>query len=216
MCIAYHRGFDTKGHVFVHFPKGEDMYYLLDYENIGSLGLKGIDSLTDKDIVCIFYSENAHTIDLEAIEMFKSTKAAVKYIKVKKTAPNYADFQIVTLTGLILGKDSKEKVAIISNDKGYVAVIDYLKEDCVTGTNRIIELASTIADVKGSNRKIENNDLKQNHNFYDINDKRVKNVIKRSSNKGMLKLNLIESFGRIDGLELFNRLEKDFRPKKRV
>ena len=30
------------------------MYYLLDYENIGSLGLKGIDSLTDKDIVCIF------------------------------------------------------------------------------------------------------------------------------------------------------------------
>lgn len=31
------------------------MYYLLDYENIGSLGLKGIDSLTDKDIVCIFY-----------------------------------------------------------------------------------------------------------------------------------------------------------------
>ena len=105
------------------------MYYLLDYENIGSLGLKGIDSLTDKDIVCIFYSENAHTIDLEAIEMFKSTKAVVKYIKVKKTAPNYADFQIVTLTGLILGKDSKEKVAIISNDKGYVAVIDYLKED---------------------------------------------------------------------------------------
>ena len=192
------------------------MYYLLDYENIGSLGLKGIDSLTDKDIVCIFYSENAHTIDLEAIEMFKSTKAAVKYIKVKKTAPNYADFQIVTLTGLILGKDSKEKVAIISNDKGYVAVIDYLKEDCETGTNRIIELASTIADVKGSNRKIENNDLKQNHNFYDINDKRVKNVIKRSTNKGMLKLNLIESFGRIDGLELFNRLEKDFRPRKRV
>ena len=98
----------------------------------------------------------------------------------------------------------------------YVAVIDYLKEDCVTGTNRIIELASTIADVKGSNRKIENNDLKQNHNFYDINDKRVKNVIKRSTNKGMLKLNLIESFGRIDGLELFNRLEKDFRPRKRV
>ena len=66
------------------------------------------------------------------------------------------------------------------------------------------------------NRKIENNDLKQNHNFYDINDKRVKNVIKRSTNKGMLKLNLIESFGRIDGLELFNRLEKDFRPRKRV
>ena len=135
------------------------MYYLLDYENIGSLGLKGIDSLTDKDIVCIFYSENAHTIDLEAIEMFKSTKAVVKYIKVKKTAPNYADFQIVTLTGLILGKDSKEKVAIISNDKGYVAVIDYLKEDCVTGTNRIIELASTIADVKGSNRKMNVKDF---------------------------------------------------------
>ncbi len=87
-------------------------FQLLDYENIGSLGLKGIDSLTDKDIVCIFYSENAHTIDLEAIEMFKSTKAAVKYIKVKKTAPNYADFQIVTLTGLILGKTVKKRLQL--------------------------------------------------------------------------------------------------------
>ena len=145
--------------------------------------------------------------------MFKNTKATIKYIKVKKTAPNYADFQIATLTGIILGKNSEEKVAIISNDKGYVAVIDYLKNDCVTGTNRIIELAPSIADIKRSNRKLENSDIKQNHNFYDINDKRVKNVIKRSTSKGSLKMNLIEDFGRIDGLEIYNLLEKDFRPK---
>lgn len=191
------------------------MYIILDYENIGSLGLNGIDKLTSKDTVCLFYSEKAHTIDLEAIEMFKNTKATIKYIKVKKTAPNYADFQIVTLTGLILGKNSEEKVAIISNDKGYVAVIDYLKNDCVTGINRIIELAPSIADIKGSNRKLENSDIKQNHNFYDINDKRVKNVIKRSTSKGSLKMNLIEDFGRIDGLEIYNLLEKDFRPKRK-
>ena len=191
------------------------MYIILDYENTGSLGLNGIDKLTSKDTVCLFYSEKAHTIDLEAIEMFKNTKATIKYIKVKKTAPNYADFQIVTLTGLILGKNNEEKVAIISNDKGYVAVIDYLKNDCVTGTNRIIELAPSIADVKGSNRKLENSDLKQNHNFYDVNDKKVKAAIKRSTSKGSLKMNLIEDFGRIDGLEIYNRLEKDFRPKRR-
>lgn len=191
------------------------MYIILDYENIGSLGLNGIDKLTSKDIVCLFYSEKAHTIDLEAIEMFKNTKATIKYIKVKKTAPNYADFQIATLTGIILGKNSEEKVAIISNDKGYVAVIDYLKNDCVTGTNRIIELAPSIADIKRSNRKLKNSDIKQNHNFYDINDKRVKNVIKRSTSKGSLKMNLIEDFGRIDGLEIYNLLEKDFRPKRK-
>ena len=189
------------------------MYIILAYVNIGSLGLTGIDKITSKDTVCLFYSEKAHTIDLEAIEMFKNTKATIKYIKVKKTAPNYADFQIATLTGIILGKNSEEKVAIISNDKGYVAVIDYLKNDCVTGTNRIIELAPSIADIKRSNRKLENSDIKQNHNFYDINDKRVKNVIKRSTSKGSLKMNLIEDFGRIDGLEIYNLLEKDFRPK---
>lgn len=191
------------------------MYIILDYENTGSLGLNGIDKLTSKDTVCLFYSEKAHTIDLEAIEMFKNTKAAIKYIKVKKTAPNYADFQIVTLTGLILGKNSEEKVAIISNDKGYVAVIDYLKNDCVTGTNRIIELAPSIADIKGSNRKLDNTNLKENHNFYDINDKKVKATIKRSTSKGSLKMNLIEDFGRIDGLEIYNLLEKDFRPKRK-
>lgn len=191
------------------------MYIILDYENTGSLGLNGIDKLTSKDTVCLFYSEKAHTIDLEAIEMFKNTKATIKYIKVKKTAPNYADFQIATLTGIILGKNSEEKVAIISNDKGYVAVIDYLKNDCVTGTNRIIELAPSIADIKGSNRKLDNTNLKENHNFYDVNDKKVKATIKRSTSKGSLKMNLIEDFGRIDGLEIYNRLEKDFRPKRK-
>ena len=170
----------------------------------------------------------------------KSEKAVRQKKVIDKTVQDCLKFEEVYDDGLIkVDKDTYSKLyeLIDSNfitepeDKQEDLLVEYtkfvnkfpenvdiilVKEDCVTGTNRIIELASTIADVKGSNRKIENNDLKQNHNFYDINDKRVKNVIKRSTNKGMLKLNLIESFGRIDGLELFNRLEKDFRPRKRV
>lgn len=191
------------------------MYYLLDYENTGALGLKGIDKLTKEDTVCLFYSEKAHTIDLDAIGLFQNTEATIKYIKAHKTISNYLDFQIVTLTGLLLGKDAEEKIAIISNDKGYVAVIDYLKTDCVTNTNRIIELAGTIEDVKQSNRKIDNSGLKENINIYITANKNIKNIIKKSTSKGALKMNLIAEFGRIDGLEIYTKLEKDFRPKRK-
>lgn len=157
----------------------------------------------------------AHTIDLDAIELFQNTEATIKYIKAHKTISNYLDFQIVTLTGLLLGKNSEEKIAIISNDKGYIAVIDYLKTDCVTNTNRIIELAGTIEDVKQSNRKIDNSGLKENINVYITGNKNIKNIIKKSTSKGALKMNLIAEFGRIDGLEIYTKLEKDFRPKRK-
>ena len=39
--------------------------YLVDFENVKSKGLQGIDNLTETDTVIIFYSENSDTINFE-------------------------------------------------------------------------------------------------------------------------------------------------------
>lgn len=43
--------------------------YLVDFENVKSKGLAGIDSLGETDKVIVFYSENSDTISLSLIHI---------------------------------------------------------------------------------------------------------------------------------------------------
>ena len=37
-------------------------YYLIDFENVKSRGMEGVELLTEEDTVCIFYSDNADSM----------------------------------------------------------------------------------------------------------------------------------------------------------
>ena len=44
-----------------------DVYYLMDYENVGSDGLMGCNSLKKTDHIVIFFTEHAKKIDMSDI-----------------------------------------------------------------------------------------------------------------------------------------------------
>lgn len=80
--------------------------YLVDFENVKSKGLQGIDNLTETDTVIIFYSENSDTINFEMHQKVLTSKADIEYFKVNVGGKNALDFQLSTLLGYLVAKDT--------------------------------------------------------------------------------------------------------------
>ncbi|MFR5050774.1 MAG: PIN domain-containing protein [Ruminococcus bicirculans (ex Wegman et al. 2014)] len=76
--------------------------YLVDFENVKSKGLQGIDNLTETDTVIIFYSENSDTINFEMHQKVLTSKADLEYFKVNVGGKNALDFQLSTLLGYLV------------------------------------------------------------------------------------------------------------------
>ena len=120
------------------------MIALIDYENVNSNGLKGVENISSKDKLIIFYKENS-TITMSAHKKLESTKAEKEYICVKKSTKNALDFQLVAYLGILCSKDPGQEYAIISNDGGFDAAIDFLKAFNIT---RYTNLALSKTGVK--------------------------------------------------------------------
>ncbi len=103
------------------------MIALIDYENVGSSGLKGVENVSSKDKVIIFYKENS-TLTMSAHKKLECSKAEKEYFCVKKSTKNALDFQLVAYLGVLCQQDPAAEYAIISNDGGFDAAIDFLKD----------------------------------------------------------------------------------------
>ena len=55
-------------------------YYLIDFENVNSVGLETKKNLTEQDIVIIFYTKNASKIDMSVLS--KIDNAKLQFIEV--------------------------------------------------------------------------------------------------------------------------------------
>ena len=102
--------------------------YLIDFENVKSDGIRGILSLTEKDTVVIFYSQNADSLTFEAMDMIFSTKACVRKFKIIHGGKNSLDFQLSTYLGYLIHEGTDRNFYIISNDKGFQHVIEFWKK----------------------------------------------------------------------------------------
>ena len=100
----------------------------VDFENVKLKGLEGLDELTEKDTLYLFYSKNAEALTVPIYESIKNSKANIETIECT-TGSNAMDFVISTLLGSHVKTDEeKTKYFIVSKDKGYQAIIDYWKE----------------------------------------------------------------------------------------
>ena len=100
---------------------------LVDYENVvGTNGLKGVDTLQNDDVFIIFYSSCCGKIRNEYMQEIKNSGCEFRIIKLKGTGKNALDFYIATECGIASEKGEKQ-LAIISNDKGYQAVMDFFE-----------------------------------------------------------------------------------------
>lgn len=99
--------------------------FLVDFENVKSKGLVGIDQLGSDDHVVIFYSENSDTISFEMHCSVMRASASVEYMKVNVGGKNALDFQLSTLLGYMVAQQNNSHIFIISNDKGFDKLHDF-------------------------------------------------------------------------------------------
>ena len=102
---------------------------MVDYENRGIEALRGIHHLNSEDALYIFYSDCCRKIHAENMKSIVDAGCDFHICKLKNTGKNALDFYIATELGAIFGGGYEGEIAIISNDKGYRAVIDFWKQN---------------------------------------------------------------------------------------
>lgn len=99
--------------------------YLIDFENVHDEGLRGIETLSPKDKVVVFYGNLNKMISLDTHLLVLQSKAKIENLQLGKSAKNYLDFQLVTYLGYLLGTGNYKAVYIVSKDSGFDSVVDF-------------------------------------------------------------------------------------------
>lgn len=80
------------------------MIFFIDYENVSSAGLDGIETLSEKDTVIIFYNMNS-AINMKNHFALVNSKCQKNYYQVNQTSKNALDFQLSTYLGFMINKE---------------------------------------------------------------------------------------------------------------
>lgn len=117
-------------------------HYFIDYENGGKNGLKGCEKLTSSDFIHLFYTDNSKNT---TFDIFTSHGKAELDIKKVPPGNQSLDKHLIAYLGYLVGKNanSQTKYVIISSDKGYDKICEFLRAEC--GDNISISRRSMIA-----------------------------------------------------------------------
>ena len=106
-------------------------YYLIDFENVKSRGMEGVELLAEEDTVCIFYSDNADSMTFDLHRKLNETKAQIIYHKVAVGTKNALDFQLATYLGYLICEQQREGIHpdyfIVTKDNGFTSLMVYWK-----------------------------------------------------------------------------------------
>jgi len=105
--------------------------FLIDFENVHSEGMAGVDLLGENDEVVIFYSVNADSLSFELLHKLMFCKAKLSYYKIKRGGRNALDFQLSTYLGYLVSARPDAEFYIISRDNGYDFTIDFWESGCL-------------------------------------------------------------------------------------
>lgn len=93
--------------------------YLVDFENVTSAGISGVQKLTKEDKVYIFYTANAANMSFAAHLNLLSSPAEIIYYNVSSGGKNALDFQLSSFLGYLICQGKEKQFYIISGDRGY-------------------------------------------------------------------------------------------------
>ena len=99
--------------------------YLVDFENVHSEGLTGVEKLGENDECYIFYSVNAYSLSFDLHQKIIESKAKFYYKMVDAHGKNALDFQLVTFLGYLVAKHPDEHFYVVSGDKMICCATDY-------------------------------------------------------------------------------------------
>lgn len=110
-------------------------HFYVDYENVQSVGLDGLDELTDQDTVIILYSTHADSMKIDIIKQLQNTKAQVSFVEADTGTTNALDFQLITL--LFIELNAEDEFLIVSKDTGFDAAIKMAKRQEYSNVRRV-------------------------------------------------------------------------------
>lgn len=211
------------------------MYFLIDFENVRSNGLRGTEYLNKNDYLTLFFSAAAHSCESRYLEEIEQSGCTFDTCKLVKTGKNGLDFYIATRVGEFYGNGHDDRVAIISKEQGFHAVRDYW--DVRLPSNKKVILSPSIErSLIASNDNSERvKKLKSKLNGVDIDmfkaeyDERrrlqevltqifgttafadklseIQEVLEHGDSKKVIYLDSLHRFGRKQGLEIYDRLK---------
>lgn len=103
---------------------GNKTIYFIDSENVNDNWIDTIPQIKKTDEIKVFYTEKSTNVSYEKFSRIAEGEANLNWIKCF-TGQNALDFQLVTDLGYSVAKGAKDTFVIISNDKGYDAVVNY-------------------------------------------------------------------------------------------
>ena len=112
--------------------------YLIDFENVHSDGLKGIEQLAENDICYVFYSEHAGVLTFNIHKKIIDSKAKIYYVEAQVGMKNALDFQLVSYLGYMIRENQEASYCVISNDRAFALVADFWK-------NKGVDVASAVS-----------------------------------------------------------------------
>ncbi|PHM72344.1 PIN domain-containing protein [Xenorhabdus sp. KJ12.1] len=103
------------------------IYVMVDYENVQP----SINSFTKQPetYFIIFLGHQQVRVNFNLASILQPLGSRAEYVKINGTGANALDFHIVLFVGKITERDPSATFVIISNDKGYDPVIDYLNRN---------------------------------------------------------------------------------------
>lgn len=102
-----------------------DTYYLVDFENVRSLGLDGCEKTGKSDHIVIFFTKNADKIAMTVLTNHGQSDLKVMEVEAGKQS---LDHHISSYAGYLLGME-KCRIAVISKDKDFDGIIAFWKKE---------------------------------------------------------------------------------------
>lgn len=112
--------------------------YLIDFENVHSDGLKGIEQLAENDLCYVFYSEHAGVLTFNIHKKIIESRAKIYYVEAEVGMKNALDFQLVSYLGYMINENHEASYCVISNDRAFGLVADFWK-------NKGVDVSSAVS-----------------------------------------------------------------------
>lgn len=94
------------------------MYFLIDFENTGSSGLKGVEYLTEEDRICIFFSQCCGKIEKGLLRRIMESRCEIDGVKLARNGKNALDFYIASRLGKCLAQGMKGELRLSVKIRG--------------------------------------------------------------------------------------------------
>lgn len=212
------------------------MYFLIDFENVSTSGLKGVEYLLPTDHVSLFYSDVCANCTGSYLRNIGKSHCSFEAVKLLRKGKNGLDSYIASKAGEIRASGYKDAIVIVSRDNGYYAVKDYIDRKYPAAVHIIIAASiefgvmtrneqsqrtkdakydcSNISIQKFSEQLHELRAEKKIDVFKSLSETKfidkgdcIQQIVDADNHKAPVYRKLVHEFGQKDGLDIYRRIK---------